>query len=278
MLYMRIVGRSQAGFSILEALIMLGIVGVLASGISTLFSMLLQNTQNIDFKNTTMSETLAVQSLLMSEDACLNTFGAMMPAVPVKVDTIKTASSATFKSVNAINTPGDLRSMSLADSKVDPADFSTLTLSYWPQPHGYAVRDGSIEISVVKDANGKITRCSSYGLPQAKVVLANLTCPTGQAMQGFDANGNPVCFTPTAASPPPVAAQPVAVAPVSACGGTQPHGASVLQKTDPDGSGSFMGLQCGQATGAANQCFTCSAQWQYLHGVGKGNTIDCICH
>ena len=269
---------SQSGFSLIEAMIVVGIVGVVASGITSLFSLLIQNTENVDFRITSMSETLAIQSVLMNETACLNTFGGKKPAVPVTVPTIKTASNSTFATVSQKRVAAALQSLTLVNGSVDPADFAQLNVTFWPPQQSYSVKDGSILLSVVKDTNGAITRCSAYGIPQTKSVLANVTCAAGKVMQGFDGDGNPVCVSSAASAPPPAAAPapPIVVAPTSPCGGTKPYGSTVTTWPD-DGTGSKMGLTCGKATGVNVQCFSCNAAWVYTSPPKSGNTILCNC-
>lgn len=76
---------------------------------------------------------------------------------------------------------------------------------------------------------------------------------------------------PAVAPPPPQ--------PTSACGGTRGAGA-VVQQSVTSGNPGFAGVACGKMSGSVNQCFSCSARWQYASGAFNGapdQVINCTC-
>lgn len=251
---------NQSGLGIMEVLVASGILGIVAIGFGSFIANSNKQQRTAENRITAASLQAEVTSLLADPIACANSLKGYKPSESPKNLILKSEHNAEVYKPDSLISNSHLKilDITLTPDATLPTKFANINVSVNASEGEMVMRSRVIRLGITVNSSDAIEACSSISsfisedaiAEAVKKTLASLpACPTDHLIKSFDSNGAPVCVKVVNTSAP------------SPCGGTLVYGTTVRTTTATDAV--YFGLTCGKASGDANKCHSCRAEWVY---------------
>lgn len=162
--------KSNRGFSLIQVLVSVGILGIVTLGIGSLTEFQAKSQNASDFRAEVNTLVEEIRSTLSSEQACLHTFGSRLVSETAgstnQISDIRNSTNAAVFVANSLYGNRSIRISSINYGSFQPSSLAykgTMTLNFNFLPNktvaGFTSLARSIDLSVERGATNQITRC-----------------------------------------------------------------------------------------------------------------------